>query len=103
MGSSERDREEAFNIAEYCKEHKLPAEVVMIDGKKLAVWSLVGLKAIDDDNARKHATTVEQLGKDYFKTNKTYDFRQRMRDGRLRPYFIKGKPYAAQDNKNKER
>ncbi|HNX26898.1 MAG TPA: hypothetical protein PKK48_05775 [Phycisphaerae bacterium] len=94
LSTGAKDRTEALNIAEFCSERGLPAEAVILDGKKLVVWSLAGLKSTDDEVARKHALDVEKLGKEYFKINRTYDFRQRMRDGRLRPYYIKGKPYA---------
>ncbi|MHC4294337.1 MAG: hypothetical protein ACYSTL_01995 [Planctomycetota bacterium] len=55
--------------------------------KQYVVWSRRGFDSETSDEAMAYVRQIEGLGKKYFTQGGNYDFRQRDRDGNIRPWF----------------
>lgn len=78
-------------ILDYLKTINEPATLGEYQGnpKQVIVWSLRGFDRTDSPEALKFVAAIEKAGKDYSDLGGRYDFRQRDRAGRLRPWFIR--------------
>ncbi|MBS3820902.1 MAG: hypothetical protein GVY16_03485 [Planctomycetes bacterium] len=92
-GTDDEDLAEAERIMQFAARHDLPADIQIMgtgDNRRYVVWSLLGVADRDSDAAAEHVRKVERVGKAYFETYGTYDFRQQ-RQGRAQPFWVSGK------------
>lgn len=96
LGASDEDLEEAKRIAAWIGQQGEPATVARYTNprtgkQRYIVWSLKPFPGScihePDEAANAYARNIEVLGKRYFDKYKTYDFRQRMADGKFNPWF----------------
>lgn len=84
-----KDKEEGDRIAQFCYENGEPSTVSRYaQSNQYFVLSMTPQDAPDNPAAIRHAESIEGLGKKYFQKFKTYDFRQRNRDGKFQPTFL---------------
>jgi len=91
-GTKQGDLDEAGRIVAYCAAKGKPASIARYTHPKsrrqrYIVWSLKPTDSPRGEEAKKQAVVIEAIGKEYFRKHKTYDFRQRMRDGKFNPWF----------------
>jgi len=89
QGSSEAHKAEAFRIARFCQDNGMPATVNSLRSGSIIVWSLTPFDSPTDAAARQFVARAEQLGEQYFRQHRTYDFKQgRDEQGRPTGWFI---------------
>jgi hypothetical protein len=91
-GMTEKDKEDALAIAEYCRKNGHPCEAVILNGPKpvCAVQSLEPFESSTGPKNLEFARAIEDLGKRYQPSpgRTKYMFSQKRPDGKLAPSFL---------------